>query len=748
MGRDGEARGNEMRNMVTIPFVAASAITLSPAVMAQETSTAPVARSMQYDEIIVTAQRREQNVQDVGVAISAFSQEELGARGIATASDLAKVAPSLKIQAATPLNTNFNIRGVSQNDFGDQFEPPIAIYVDEAYLSTLSSASAPIFDVARVEVLRGPQGTLFGRNATGGLIHVISAPPTDSFEGYAKATVGNYGRIDGEVAFSGPLTPGLDVRVSGYTANARGYATNLNGPDGGNEKVRALRAQLLARPTDTLTAHLILRYSNTRTRGAPYSNSPALPNDQGLGDVALGDPAVIESLGLPDLELFPKPGDPSVRAYTFPGHAQRKTWQATLKLDWEVSPSVTISSVTDYNKLTKVYSEDSDGSIVDLSFYGQGQRLHQFSQELRLSGDSGSLRYTAGGFFLDISNDSTVDLDLRLFDLFTDTQIDLKTKSYALFGQLEYDIAPQLTVIAGLRYSRDTKTADYLLEDNAGDLVAFNRATSPLARQKFKLWSAKAEIDWKPVDDVLVYASYSLGAKGGSFSAPAIYPVAGVPDLLPFEDLPNKSEKLHAFEIGAKTRFGPVTLNAGAFYYDYHDYQAFIFRGLLQTIVNRPATIKGFEVELSARPTDRLDISLNGSVLDGKVKDVTLPNGDAVDREVPMAPKFSGALTATYTVPLRDGDLSFQFSGNYQSRIYFDVLNSPAVREPAYGTGDVRVGYKGGDGAWEIAGWVRNIWDQQYSVMRLDVSALGFAQSVLARPRTYGLTFQYNFGVR
>ena len=233
------------------------------------------------EEIVVTAQKREQNLQDVGLAVTAFSGEALRELGYTDSIDIAAQTPSLNIIQFHPSVTNINIRGVSQNEFADHLEPPIAMFVDDAYVSAMGGAHVQLFDIERVEVLRGPQGTLFGRNATGGLVHFISAAPTEEADGYASATLGNYGATQLEGAIGGALAEGLQVRLSAALDQNDGYLENAAGDDLRDADSFAVRLQVAWQPSDTVDVLAKVHYSQDDSNGNAYQHDATLQNALG-----------------------------------------------------------------------------------------------------------------------------------------------------------------------------------------------------------------------------------------------------------------------------------------------------------------------------------------------------------------------------------------------------------------------------------------------------------------------------------
>src|SRR6188768_4002996 len=371
-----------------------------------------------FDEVVVTAQRREQKLQDVGIAVTPLGEKALEELNITNATDIVRAVPSLKMNAYSSAQVVFNIRGVSQNDYGDQQEPPVAVYQDDSYSSSINLASFPVFDLERVEALRGPQGTLFGRNATGGAIQFISRRPTKEFEGYGTATFGRFNQQIFEGAVSGPFSDRWQGRVAFISNQDDGFIKNTvpGFEDIGANDHYALRGQLAWQPTDDTNVNLILRYlraDNERQAGL-YSHEPACPNAQKQGeftpadvtcpfwgDFIAGFPAVpgtttgvpgpgTTGTGYVDPRFIPsRGGDPWGTAETSPSYVDRTIKAATLRIDSSLG-SLDLVSITDYQKGDKFYLEGGDASPDGGVVFSQGSDLEQYSEEIRLSGQFGA----------------------------------------------------------------------------------------------------------------------------------------------------------------------------------------------------------------------------------------------------------------------------------------------------------------------------------------------------------------------
>ncbi len=731
------------------------------------------AYSAVLEEVVVTAQKREQSLQDVGISVTAFSGNQIRELGYTNTIDIAAQTPGLGIIQYHPTLTTTNIRGISQNDFADHLEPPIAMYVDEAYVSAMGAGHTQLYDLERVEVLRGPQGTLFGRNATGGLLHYVSAGPTETPEGYVEFTYGSYDQKKFEGALSGPLGENLLARVS-FAGNFHdGVAENRIGPDVRGSDHYALRGQLEFRPADNVTLNLKAHYANDDDEhGNAYTHTPISANEDGLGYEISADSLVNGFCPGCDFYGYRDPDDdPYTNSYDYIGEFRRSIAGVTGKLSWDMG-GITLTSITDYLQMNKNYGEDTDGSPNPVFVFITDQDFEQFSQELRLYGEAGeNLRWTTGFYYLDIEHAGNLNyfLDLPFFSptysfgeptsyISGPTTNNVETESWAIFGHLEYDFNEQWGVIAALRYTEDKKDTVFQSADVLGGNVTglgftltipFDLSTDPdfdLFDQSFENVSAKFEIDWRPTEDTLVFASFNRGHKaGGSRVVAGGNPTTAIPTF------PHDEEVLHSWELGFKTTLfdGRAQLNANAFYYDYQDYQAFVvIPGAIPaslTIINLDAEAVGGEVELTLQPTERWGFRFGASFEDSEVKDVLLPSGRFVDNDLPYAPSFTLNGLARYGWPALGGTLAIQGDFNYSEDFCFSVLCAPLDQEDSFVIGNFRVSYTSGDESWKLAAFVNNVSDTEYRLYTLDISGLSIGNDAYAHPRWAGGTITYSW---
>jgi iron complex outermembrane receptor protein len=400
-----------------LPLVAAISVSLSGVASA----------NILTEKIVVTAQKRVQNLQEVGVSVTAFNDQQLKALGWDNSMDVAAQTPGLVATSNTGDTSNialFSIRGVNQGDFAEGQEAPIAIYNDEVYLSSPGASGAPSFDLSRIEVLRGPQGTLYGRNATGGLVHFISNKPTEYFESAIDMTVAEYGQLTVTGFVSGALSDNVQGRLAVYDNKDDGYVSNAAGPDYRSDDTTSVRAMVNMDLGDETSLLMIGRFTDIDTRGGVYNNRATKSTADGpvfcqSGDTDCGAGIRYDANG--DLEEFqgffdadksasttgslfdPRNGqlDDGIGgvhdgAFDFDGGVDRESSSLTAILNTEFSNGIYLTSVTDFTTSDKEYREDDDSSALDLVTYVSTADVEQLSQELRIDGDVDKLRWTAG----------------------------------------------------------------------------------------------------------------------------------------------------------------------------------------------------------------------------------------------------------------------------------------------------------------------------------------------------------------
>lgn len=744
-----------------------------------------------FGDIVVTAQKRGENLQRVPISVSAYSGEQLDALGISDATQITQQIPGMQLNAWSPNVTIFNLRGVSQNNFTDYLEAPVAVYMDDAYMGSINGISGQLFDTARVEVLRGPQGTLFGRNATGGLVHYISKDASkDEFNGYAEVGYERFDRRSLEGAVGGSLTPGLRFRVAGRIVKADGYIKSAaalpgtfdgNGQDIGSENGWALRGTIQADLGDRGKVDLWIKHSednDVATGGYVFDSCDLLTNGYchvnaaGLSD---GTGAVINGItGAPaspfenfsnDLGLFSRTTD------IFQG-----------KVTYDVG-GIDLTSITNYTNLSKSYREDGDALPITIIQFLTDARYKQFSQELRLSGDIDRFRWQAGAYFLDMKINGQITTigapvlgaALAINGGANDPRVaedyDLHSKNWSLFGQVEYDLSDKFTLVSGLRYSKDTKSIDYvsrLIDSGFPTVVrstdeSFASANPGVNAISYGDWAARAGINYKPNDDTLVFLSWNRGIKGGNWTLSS--------DVTP-GSFQHDPETLNSIEGGIKWSSSNRSLKANltGYHYIYDNYQAFSVLGGLPQVSNTDVRATGAEFELFWQPSDRINVNLGATWQTNKVKSVlgpgsqfgpeffpSAPNAqycvnqndgsffcdypqDTIsDAKLPNAPQFSFNYLFRYNVDMLGGNLAAQLDGAWYGRQFLEVTNGPSSIQPAYNVSNASLTWTGANDRFSLQVFGRNIFDEEYRAYTLNLGILG-TTSVYAKPATYGVT--------
>lgn len=725
------------------------------------------------NEIVVTAQRREQKLRDVGISVSAFGTEELSNLNIDSATDLVRAVPSLKMNAFSAAAVVWNIRGVSQNDYGDQQEPPVAVYQDDSYSSSINTSSFPTFDLARTEVLRGPQGTLFGRNATGGAIQFISNKPTKELDGYATVTFGSYRQRLYEGAISGPLLDNLQARFAFIKEDSDGYIRNVTpgAPDFFGAKHYALRSILAWQPAADTNVGLTVRYlraPNERAAGG-YDFQPACPNAQLQGAILpptvgcafWGSPPGAAANGYINPAITPSlGGNPWTTAAGDAARDDRRIFGSTVRVD-ATRERWTLTSITDYQRSEKYYLEDDDSSPpVSVQFFENNQ-LTQVSQEFRAALQAEKHQFVAGLFGMRVSGSYYAGFPIHFIGYEPRVTFREDTKSFAVFAQDEWSFAERLKLITGLRYWRDERIGSYYgaapasaLDGQPAVTIIFSpdqifpsgsSITTADADKTFTGITARLALEYKPTADTLLFASYNRGSKSGGFTFSSGTPFD--PNEVSFlNSIPYKPEVLQSYETGVKATIGGHTaLNASAFYYDYKNYQAFAQVGLVQAILNLTARSEGLEIELESRPRTGLTLRLGTSLMSTRVKNVLLPDfTTVVDHDLPQTPRFSGNALARYEFGVTAGTASVQADVLYSGRFCFTVLCAPVEREPPYAVGNARLGFVTTDGRWEFSAFCNNVAQRAYRQYAFDDSQFaGNGLGIYAKPRTWGLSATY-----
>jgi iron complex outermembrane receptor protein len=734
------------------------------------------------EEIVVTAQKREQAIQDVGIAITAFSGEQVRDLGLSSSADIGMHSPGLIVTDNGPAITAFTLRGSGQLDFGDHQEGPVAVYVDGAYMSYLGGVGFKMFDIERVEVLKGPQGTLFGRNATGGVVHIITKRPTPEPEGYAEVTVGERGLFRFDSAVSGPLTDTLSGRASVYFDQANGYMENIVGRDLNDVDNMSGRLQLLFEPNEDLAIRLqgqwtiddataqVYKMRRAFTDGIFPDANTGVPRPI-VGGVADGlvkfDPSDATYADFCANALFAfAPGptdcfgdipadisdDPRTVAADQIGYFKRYIYEGGGDIDWDLGWAKVVS-ITDFKSFTKKYIEDSDSSPVTRWEFPQQVDSTQFSQELRLEGEGEQYRWTVGAYYLNIDGRFHSGINvINNLGMLIDNRFSLETDTWAVFGQGEYDFSSQWTLLVGVRWTEDDKDFDasprcYSFVDIAGTPLctvafgAFLQDNQPYSLTRSEGdWSGKAELDWKPNDDWLLYVSATRGQKAGGYNGGGSF-------LFDLTGTEYDGETLAAYEGGFKsTLFGGTTrLNGALFYYDYKDFQTFTQVGPALFVFNVDAEVLGGELELVTNPWEGWEFLLGLSLLDATQKDLTF-FGTTRDRDMPNAPEATVNGLGRYEWAMFGGTMAAQIDFRYVDTRQINAVDHPALIDSSYWLANGRVFWNSENNHWGVTFFVNNMLDTDYVPTAFDTTTFtGNVEQVINPPRWFGGSVRYSW---
>lgn len=731
--------------------------------------------SVGFDEILVTAQRREERLQDIPVAISAFGSEQLERQGITDISTVAPRVPSFYFGSFGATRPQLYIRGIGTRSFDPGSESSVGVFVDDVYLGRASGSFASLRDVERIEVLRGPQGTLYGRNTIGGAINVITKSPTSSFEGQVEAGVSNYKGYNVFGAVGGPLTSSgtVQFRVAGWRDYREGYLTNLTtGTTFQGIDNTGGRAKLAFEPSNAVRIELTAEYTTDGDEAAfagfNRGSGPIVNPVTGVRTPA--NPAAI-FLGAPGRTPIVNPGGNSGYVSVDPRlDREAQTYIARGEFDLGFA---SLTSITGYRKLATDEARDLEGSSRSVLDQLGRERSKQFTQEFRLASNpdgalsfGGAVDWVIGGFYY---HDKSLRIDT--FQLGIDSAVraaagtpatdvtiaDFKSDSYAAFGQATVHLGEKFDVTVGARYTRDEKRAVQSgTTTDAAPLIAAPFSVSNSA--VYTSFDPRLVLTYKVSSDVNVYASYSTGFKSGGFQ---YVPFAAAQANVLFAP-----EEITTYEIGFKSEFMDrrVRFNLAAFHYDYTDLQVSrivdLGGGAAASLIDNAATskVKGIDAELVLRPSDNFDFSVAYGYLDAKYDTYTTnaPGTTPTPAQIysgtrlVRAPKHTLNLGAEWRLPL-GADSQLMLRADYA--MLSDFFHEPGEANPIYGGASSLAGEDGYGlldlrasvdfGAFKVTGFVTNVLNTDY---RRTVFALGStASDYPGQPRIFGAKVGYSF---
>lgn len=741
--------------------------TLSGAAMAQDDAAPVRTAQVSSGDIIVTAQRREQTALDTPLSLTALDTQSLEDRQVTDMKDLQFVAPGIRAGHQNGVTRIF-IRGIGLNSFAAGADASVAFYADGAYIGRPTAQASSLYDVERIEVLRGPQGILYGRNATGGAVNVISKAPDREIGGYADITFGNYGLIEGEGAISFPLSENGDLRarVTARGINRDGYGRDVaQGHDVNDARAYSLRGQVQYENGSGTDIRLIAEYHRENDYNHYTHGFGAYPGYTLLGVAGTtdGDGNLLQGIALTD-------EDEQDTASALVGKTNdREGIALTLNASFELTDDLNLTSVTGYRKWDRYNASNSDGTSAGLGSTYYSEDSEQISQEITFNWSSGPLNVVAGATYYHEKIDNYVLVPFLQFYSTAGGPFDyvqqgsMKIDAFAAYAQATYEILPQLRLTAGGRWSTEKR-------DQVGTF-SFGGVSDTSGKERWSDFTPKVGIEFDAGPDTLLYASYTEGFKSGTFNIGQVNPAID-------------PETIKAYEVGFKTRLfdNMLQLTGAYFHYDYTDLQVNKIVAISTLTTNAAsAKVDGFELAATLKPFRGLTLDGTFNYLDARFEeffsanplyqtgptdpgfpiwlaanpDAPMPifggvggiEQDLSGYQLPGSPKYSFTAGAQYDHELANGSV---FTGRvdvaWSSRIHFSEFNDKNLSQESVTKVNAFLRYDSGD-AWSFTLWGKNLTDEYVQANNLVTIALwGYPRyGSVEPPRTYGATLGLRF---
>ena len=762
-----------------------TAVLLALPLMAQ--AQAPV-----LEEVIVTAQKRAESLQDVPVSVSAISGDLVREGLISGMSDVAQQTPNFSMSQFNIGEPQYFIRGVGNSLDSAGSDPAVATFIDEVYIGRPAGGSTDLYDLERIEVLRGPQGTLFGKNVVGGAISLFTRRPSQDFEANVSATAGDYELWAVQGLVNGPLTDTVSAKLVGQVKSQDGYVKNvIDGNDYQDQDNKSVRGQVQYDPADNLSILL----------GADYSKDNVNGNCRNVNNLDLSDPLGLAGFYPPVIDATTG-GNIRKCASSANAFQKREVSGGLLRVDWGVADT-TLTSITSYRDLDYHHQEDLAAMPLGLTPFNLVDAVKetsdQFSQELRLASDGhDKLNWLVGAFYMEEHVDrhggfvgafgpplvpgSAVLLD---GDIAFTQKAD--TTTYAAFAQLDYAFNEQWSVSVGSRYTYDEKDIDQGLvnyENPAFDTAVLAGAlgvppavvqaifapqeavilgipaNGPGNLREFSTtgdtsllafpYQVKADDDWNKVtssasvkwnysEDGMLYLSFAQGYKSGAFVSSVNF---ADPATIPLEP-----EEADSWELGLKSQFfdNRLRVNTSVFSMDYKNLQVFRLVGSLLVGANAKATSEGAEIDITGLVTENWTLQANYAYLDATYDTFEDGTINYSGNDLPRAPGDSFFLRSSYRTPLPGGsEIDWVASYAYSGSFYFDPANTPAEKEGSQGIIDASATWTSPQEQWNVTVWGKNLDDEEYRIHSI-LSNIAGTVDLWGPPRTYGATVKYIF---
>jgi iron complex outermembrane receptor protein len=674
-------------------------------------------------DIVVTATKTgATSLQKTPLAITAFSSDALDRSVVMNSRDLVQMTPSLAI-AQNNAYAQIYIRGIGSNNVFNGSDPSVTVHIDGVYISRPFSQFANFLDVERVEVVRGPQGTVYGRNSVGGTINIISRAPSNQVQAKIQLTGGNYGRKQVEAYVSAPIvTDKAQFSLSGQYSKHNAYRENVfpGGQDIDDDDTVSLRGQLRLLPTSMIEATTRVDYMSQSNAAMGYAKL-LLPYDA-LTNSILGDYKKIAQ------------NQPTSSRVSSSGIAE--------DIVVRLGNDLTLKSLTAFRRNNFRLRTDTDASDRDILISNLSERSRQFSQEINLLGKAGRWDYLTGLYYIHEANQTGNNIEVRVPGTQAQSSPRIVTKSWAAFAQVGYALTERIKLTAGVRYTDETK-------DIAQNLRVVTAATqAPLAgypilynkSSNFVAWTPKFGINFQATPTVLLYASATRGFKSGGFNVSSSDPNQGF-----------RPEYLWSYEGGLKMDLFDRTLrlNLAGFYYDYSDLQvqAFTRPGFIDISNAATAKIHGIEAESEWRPTKSLSLTARASLLNAKYDHYFAPvAGALVDysgKRLNSAPTYSLSLAGQYDISLGTSTVSPRIEYSRTGRQYYTPANTTLLGQSAYGLLNASLAFSPAGRHWRAELWAKNLTDEQYITTAATFTAVASGRP--GDPHTFGARVSWTY---
>jgi iron complex outermembrane recepter protein len=736
------------------------------------TAHAQQATTQGLEEIIVTARKVEENLQETPIAITALSGSALEDRQIFSTDVLDQVVPNLQFANNAPLAGNNSssqvfIRGIGQTDPTSTVDPGVGLYIDDVYIGNAVGGTFTLRDIANVQVLRGPQGTLFGRNTIGGAILMTTTDPGDDFGGRVRVGTGSDSLMDGFIALDAPFSNSVKARFSFGMRKQDGYVERTDGTDLGDTDTFTGMTKWIFTPSDTVRVTFAGDYTKSDENGSPLvfatiNETATFPR---VASSDAGCPGFTFASGLP----VPQTADdrcandqqargPYRNNGTLPLESTVENWGASLKVQWDLSDALELKSITAYRDIRWTGARDADNTPLTILHTVYDVQGDQFSEELQLTYQTESITGVFGLYYFEQTSDDIATIELNPPPPGVQRDSDnnkVDNNSWAAFTQWTYHVTDKLALTAGGRYTEDEKGSFPDQFDYSNPAV--KQVPVQWYRDTFTSFTPSASIAYRWTEDAMTYVSYAEGFKGGGWNSHfnAVLTPAQQEALQEFEQ-----EEAQTIEVGAKFDLGgTVRLNLAAFTSDYKDMQV-TYRGpapagVAPFLTNAgKASIDGAEAELTWAPAQ--DWRIEGSIgyLDATIDSLdniplaVLPPGLLEGNRLPFAPEWQAHVGIAYTAHAGNLLIQPRVDASYQDQTFFDAANTREIAQlDTVTTVNALVQVSSDGGPWKVIAGVNNATDELYPIAGNSslTTGSGYAEIAYARPREWFANFQYEF---